>query len=245
MRIYTVAAPAPGVLLEAEPCAEDELIFCATGTGSFYVGGRELPVRAGDVVAVPAGTVRSKMETPGALLVFPSVEGPLTRFGVYRDDGQFVSLFNMAQKALSHKGEYWTVYGYGLCNTMMRLLHCLGASSTTEAPLMVQQLRERINAGATDPAFDLAAEIEKTGYCAGYVRQIFRQTYGSPPRSYLNQQRVGYSKMLLRAFGRSVSIKEISLRSGFRDPYYYSRVFRQFEGISPSEYIDSLNQAGD
>ena len=246
MRIYAVTPQPAGVPVQVEPCKEDEVLFCPSGSGYLTIAGREMPLRAGDIVAVPAGTPCARLEQSGtdvpiaSVVAFTSSEAPLARIGVYRDDGQFETLYHLAVAALSRGGEFWRVYGYGLGNMMLRLLACLDSSAAAEAPLMVRQLHDRINAGSTDPAFDLAAEIEKTGYCAGYVRQLFRQTYGVPPRAYLSNLRVGYAKMLLRASRRNISIKEVSQRSGFRDPYYFSRVFRQIEGVSPSEYVDRL-----
>lgn len=240
MRIYVVTPQPAGSPAQVEPCTEDEVLFCPSGSGYLTIGGREMPLRAGDIVAVPAGTPCARLEQPGAAVAFQSAEAPLARIGVYRDDGQFETLYHLAVAAISRGGEFWRVYGYGLGNMMLRLLACLDSSAAAEAPLMVRQLHDRIHAGSADPSFDLAAEIEKTGYCAGYVRQLFRRTYGAPPRAYLSNLRVGYAKMLLRASRQSVSIKEVAQRSGFRDPYYFSRVFRQIEGVSPSEYVDRL-----
>ena len=38
-----------------------------------------------------------------------------------------------------------------------------------------------------------------------------------------------------------VSVKNIALLSGFRDPLYFSKVFAETEGISPKNYISDLN----
>ena len=36
-----------------------------------------------------------------------------------------------------------------------------------------------------------------------------------------------------------MSISEIAFQCGFEDPYYFSRLFKQLEGISPMQYYNN------
>jgi AraC-like DNA-binding protein len=67
-----------------------------------------------------------------------------------------------------------------------------------------------------------------------YLERLFKKTFGATPMRYVSEFRVRKSKMLLMEPGRT--IQEVARLVGFPDPYYYSRLFRRFEGISPRQY---------
>ncbi len=66
---------------------------------------------------------------------------------------------------------------------------------------------------------------------------IFSDVFGVPPTQYQQNMRLEQACELLR-FSK-LSVSEIAHRCGFRDPLYFSRVFRKAKGISPTEYRDA------
>ena len=83
--------------------------------------------------------------------------------------------------------------------------------------------------------FDLGAAIEGMGYHPDYFRRAFRSCTAQSPLSYLNELRIGRAKDLLR-LEPSLSIGQIAVQCGFRDPLYFSTAFRRAVGLSPMEY---------
>lgn len=69
-----------------------------------------------------------------------------------------------------------------------------------------------------------------------YFSALFKQQTGSSPRDYLHLLRIHRACELLRT---ELSIKAISSRLGYRDPFHFSRQFKEFHGLSPSEYRNS------
>lgn len=67
-----------------------------------------------------------------------------------------------------------------------------------------------------------------------YLSRIFKQTQGVNFIDYLTSVRLENAKHLLRT--TSESIAEIAKKVGYRDPKYFSRVFKRYEGCSPGEY---------
>lgn len=67
-----------------------------------------------------------------------------------------------------------------------------------------------------------------------YLMARFKECYGISPMLYLNQRRMERAALLLQ--NSPYSCKEIAERTGFGDPLYFSRRFRQFWGFSPREY---------
>ncbi len=68
-----------------------------------------------------------------------------------------------------------------------------------------------------------------------YVSGLFKKKTGMSIMEYHEKVRISEAAVLLR--GSSLNISEVSDRLGFRDPLYFSRVFKKVMGYSPSEYM--------
>lgn len=73
------------------------------------------------------------------------------------------------------------------------------------------------------------------GVSVSYLGCVFRNVTGRSPIDYLIEIRINMAKNLLKD---GVSVTETSSLVGFNDIYYFSRVFKSREGISPSKYTD-------
>ncbi len=76
---------------------------------------------------------------------------------------------------------------------------------------------------------------EQYGYVPAHLRELFRRQYEISPMEYLQEVRLKKSEDLLMN-QHNLSLKEIAEVVGFRDPLYFSKVFRKSYGVSPSEY---------
>ncbi|HHW00887.1 MAG TPA: response regulator [Clostridiaceae bacterium] len=83
----------------------------------------------------------------------------------------------------------------------------------------------------------VAASVCVTPY---YLSRLFKKEMGSTFNSYLTKVRIDKAKQLMRNTNKS--IKEISFDTGFNSQPYFCTVFKKVEGISPSEYIQSLTK---
>lgn len=68
----------------------------------------------------------------------------------------------------------------------------------------------------------------------GHFTKIFKNITDKTPIEYINQVRIEHSKDLLVT--TSLHIKTIAMQTGFSDEFYFTRVFKQYEGCSPSQY---------
>ena len=67
-----------------------------------------------------------------------------------------------------------------------------------------------------------------------YLERIFKEQFGVSIINYLLSIRITHAKQLLRFSDKS--IEQIGLECGISPLYYFSRIFKQTEGMSPSEY---------
>ena len=71
-----------------------------------------------------------------------------------------------------------------------------------------------------------------------FARLIKKQT-GCHFTDYLTKIRMGNATMLLET-NDELSIKEISAKSGYNNQHYFSRAFKNYTGVSPKKYKESL-----
>jgi AraC family transcriptional regulator of arabinose operon len=91
---------------------------------------------------------------------------------------------------------------------------------------------EQMHARLAEPlrVVDLAARVNLS---ASRFAHLFTQHAGVPPLRYLNTIRLERARLLLeRTF---LSVKEVMAQVGFSDPGHFSRDFRRYHGIDPSE----------
>ena len=71
-----------------------------------------------------------------------------------------------------------------------------------------------------------------------YFSKLFKQEAGKNFIEYLTEIRMHHAEEFLR--DPSYSIKEVCVMSGYSDPNYFSRLFKKYEGVTPSEYRERL-----
>ncbi|QJD84479.1 AraC family transcriptional regulator [Cohnella herbarum] len=71
-----------------------------------------------------------------------------------------------------------------------------------------------------------------------HFSRLFKQVTDKSLVDYINLVRINKSERLLR--GKQMNISEIALATGFSDIYYFSRTFKKFKKVSPSEWRNSI-----
>ena len=85
-----------------------------------------------------------------------------------------------------------------------------------------------------DKDISLEKCIELSGTSYSYLSREFKKETGMRFVEYLNRLRVARAKCLLMR--HDTSMKEIVKRTGFRNYNYFFKVFKEFEGMTPSEF---------
>ncbi|MCX2725230.1 helix-turn-helix domain-containing protein [Roseibium salinum] len=88
---------------------------------------------------------------------------------------------------------------------------------------------------AADPLKEDALEkaLERVPYNRDYFRRAFRERIGMTPQKYLELKRMEYA---IHRLGLGKTVKETAAELGYSDPYFFSRMFKQYIGASPSSY---------
>ena len=80
----------------------------------------------------------------------------------------------------------------------------------------------------------VAKLAEMSNYSVRQFIRLFKKAFGCIPTEYIANLRMQKARELLR--GKTASITDIALFCGYGDSNYFSRIFRKYNGITPSEY---------
>ena len=89
-----------------------------------------------------------------------------------------------------------------------------------------------------DDQLSLESLAQESGYSRVHFVRMFRAATGRSPHNYLLNLRIERSRELLSNPG--LSLTDIALDCGFSSHSHFTRVFRQFLGVTPSEYRRAL-----
>ena len=78
---------------------------------------------------------------------------------------------------------------------------------------------------------DIARQVDISPY---YFSKLFKQETGDTFIEYLTRIRINKAREYLA--DDKLNIKEICAMCGYTDPNYFSRIFKKYEGVTPSEF---------
>ena len=67
-----------------------------------------------------------------------------------------------------------------------------------------------------------------------YLTRVFKEQYGVSINTYILNLRITKAKQMLRFTDKK--LEDIGYQCGLGAPHYFSRIFKQVEGITPSEF---------
>lgn len=76
---------------------------------------------------------------------------------------------------------------------------------------------------------------EKFGFTPEYLGKIFKKYSGETPSKYLTKLRMNEAKRLLLG-NPDMEIQMVGELVGYKDGFYFSRAFKSYTGIQPSEF---------
>ena len=81
----------------------------------------------------------------------------------------------------------------------------------------------------------VAKLAEICGIGESYFLRLFKEKFGMPPKRYIVQLRINHASELLRH--GEYSVTQVAEMAGFSDIYFFSRQFKAYTGLTPSEFI--------
>lgn len=85
-----------------------------------------------------------------------------------------------------------------------------------------------------DQSLTVASLAEQNNVNRNRLSYVFRRHAGMGPAEYILKYRMDMAEQMLLA--NEASVQQIAETVGIADPFYFSRVFKKQNGVSPSEY---------
>lgn len=101
-------------------------------------------------------------------------------------------------------------------------------------PPIIKALLAYIHKEYANEAANLSDFAQQYQVNANYLSNLFHQETGMTYTQYLTQHRLTEAKRWLR--DTNLKIYEVCEKVGYRDPAYFSRIFKTFIGMAPGDY---------
>ena len=85
-----------------------------------------------------------------------------------------------------------------------------------------------------DSKISLASIADYVGLSSSYLCRVFKEETGLNINTYINNLRMSKAVVLLG--NKNSYIKEVAVSVGFDDQLYFSRLFKKYYGVTPSQY---------
>jgi AraC-like DNA-binding protein len=100
----------------------------------------------------------------------------------------------------------------------------------------IDYVKKALNIIHSEYASDISVQMiaDRVGFERTYFSDCFKKQVGMSPKKYLLKYRMEQAAYLIRNHGYSVSITALSV--GYSDVYTFSKMFKKYFGVSPSNF---------
>ena len=218
-----------------------EFIYCTSGSGQLSHESGVLPYQSGEVLIIPPFVYHKNESDTGFTNIHLNMrdcELSLKKPALARDDGNHF-LLDAFSAAFYHFGAdpgrrqtaLLSLYGYLIVQLVQAGLNAPARHPT------VEEIESELIRSFPDESFELDRYLHSLPFNYDYLRKLFKTEMGVTPHQYLSDLRLRAAAERLRLTdGNGANVSEIAHLCGFREPLYFSRMFRKKHGLSPSEY---------
>ena len=217
-----------------------ELIYCTGGSGLLVFDDCTFAYREGDVAVIPPHVAHSNQSESGFTNIHINMKNstflPKHPVLIQDDSNRFIrnafhAVFYHYSDLSSRSASLLSAYGALIASYLTAYQRVTPHSS------IVEEIERTIIRNYPDCNFELDRYLRSIPFNYDYLRKLFRKELGVTPLQYLNDKRLqAAAEYLCSVFHDGCSISEISHQCGFREPLYFSRMFKKKYGISPSFY---------
>ncbi len=118
-------------------------------------------------------------------------------------------------------------------------LHILEKKLPEFSDTRISHVIQFIQKNLTDKKLNVNQLAEKACMSPSHFHKKFKNTLGISPIDYINAEKLKFAKKLMKS-KKNLQIGEIAYLSGFNSVSYFNRQFKKMELISPSKFMESL-----
>ena len=234
-----------------------EMIFVCEGNGHIVIGENRYPMKNGMLFYIPPGvqqTIEPRAQNPEHYMTVHfsgsrMVLGPDGKWK-FRENIQtlrqppaqkitdYTPLEELFEKLLDTWNDKGPSYEFVAATLLRQLLIWVSQNNIKQSKnhaislkidRIIEYMRQNINSKVT---------LEELSGIAGlsifYLSRTFKEATGYPIITYFNKMKIEKAKELLIEGNKKV--KEVAYELGYTNEFYFSRIFKRIEGLSPKEF---------
>lgn len=217
-----------------------ELVYYTRGKGQVKIGNELVDFEPGTLTLIAPRIPHSDYADGGFQNLHFNVKNPGLPVGRYlvlqdSENQDIYRVIRQMQVEYHLKRRNWEPLVDSFYDVLYQYLVSFSGGEV-QNPYVDRIVRDMI-VNLSNPDYNLRESIEALPFNAQYFRELFKKNTGLTPIHYLLAKRMEYAKTLIRGRGiHGYPFKEIALLCGYRDPYYFSRQFKLFTGLSPQKW---------
>ncbi len=214
-----------------------EIMYYLSGEGFLATKNGGIPFKPGNIIIVPPGVMHGSVSQDGFVNI--SIGGDFNHLFLFDH-------ISVQEDNIGKNGERLARLIYDNRHTSNDYLsalctayaHFLLQNQGLEKRIIkaVQNIIELANLHFSNPCFEMTPLLNQSGYAEDYIRAAFKEATHLTPVDFLAKIRVEHARKLFEIYGDILPVSEVAEACGFEDPVYFSRRFKQFIGVSPTEY---------
>ena len=230
------------------------VIFCFNGAGQFSTTKCHGMIKKGDVLFLPKGIehqYKSSNKEPWSIY-WVHIEGHLfEQFMDFIGVNNSNLIFNISNQAafidefeqlLSTRNKSYQLSSFILASNIIKKMFAL---FTVNSPSKLEQSKQDFNLSKVtsfmeeniSQKINLQEIADSLKLSKFYFAKKFLQHTGVSPIRYFLELKIKHACKLLDE--SNISVKDVALKIGYDDPYYFSRLFKKIMGLSPTQYRQS------
>lgn len=230
------------------------LLFIISGSVTATIDGEDKRASAGDIIiyypGIPQKIVRKRTDNPANYWVhfngyaIPEIlsQCGMTQSGVYTVGNIDIISDIFRQMILAQRLSHNSIHKNALFLQLMSKL-CIRNETMLPVTPTNSVHADKVVQGIIQMEWEYQRPRRISEYarlCSmspGRFSTAFKKATGKTPQKFIEDIRIAKAQELLRS--SALSISQISANVGFHDPLYFSRVFKNAMGMSPTRYRQS------
>ena len=237
-------------------CAQAILIYCLNGSGTLQMDDQIHHVERGNLILIPPDVSHVyQADTNDPWSIFwvhftgEQTEAMLDSLGASRQN----PLLNISDSRLMREAfeDLYACLNYyysdaGLLAMTSALIRLFSQAKLHQGSFQLQRQSAEARTMATrefmqnhlDMSLTLGELAAHSGQSIPYYSKLFKECTNQPPMAYFIHLKIRKACELLDQ--TELTVQEIAVAIGYDDPYYFSRIFKKIQGVSPSAYRQSV-----
>jgi len=215
------------------------LHFVVSGRGYFKIGNREYTLSAGNIFVIPPfveSYYQADFDEPWSYvwIGFTTTQ----EFNFLLEDILYVPSAAYIFEEMKHCSKMTVGKTEFLCSKIWQLF----AEILEGKDEKIDCIEEALNIIFSEYAsadITVQAIADRVGFERTYFSKYFKNKMGVSPKKYLQKYRMEQAATFFRKYDYSVSCAALSV--GYSDVYIFSKMFKRYYGVSPSDFKKMKN----